>query len=161
MSQLSDFPDDRQQRVEEIVLTIVRLIVRCNSDAEIEELILGELVDEGYTPVEIMEAFALLGRIGEFINVRTLESVAASALSRHRDISSEESLRMTEEAIQLFNSWQSLDLTSPDEAENILQHVIMAGPGDIDTGELIRIAESVTARDSTLALYLTSPASLQ
>lgn len=75
-------------------------------------------------------------------------------MNEERILAVEERIRMTEEAIGLFENWRVQSLLSRQETEAILHQVMAAGPGDIDQEDLVRLARTVASDGSIFALYL-------
>jgi hypothetical protein len=130
--------------------------------------LIADLLACGYSPVEIERAFRVLENATETIrralplDVTSARAQADATSERFGPVlprrfpSSVESIRMTEEAVRLYNDWQSLKLLSPLEAEEILRQVVMIEDGEIDTIDLVRIARDSARPGSDLSLHLST-----
>lgn len=145
-------------RIVSIVTTIVRGILASGEDErELENRILVRLASDGHEAADVQEAFRVLGQIMAAIRADASQERGERIVEvLPRVLTEPESLRMSDEAISLFRSWQELRLMTYEETENILQQVMMSGIGDIEAGDLVRIAENVAAQGSSLQLYLAS-----
>jgi hypothetical protein len=135
------------------------------------DALVSDLISCGYSPAEIKRAFVALENAADTIRraapavpqaILAEEAAAETDEPIRRYPSAIETIRMTDEAVRLYNDWQSLEILSPREAEEILRHVVLRESGEIDAPDLVRIAQDAARPGSDLALHLsTQNASLQ
>lgn len=145
-----------EDRIGAIIATIVRSILASpEDDRDLETRVLAQLASDGYETVDVQEAFRMLGKVMASIRADTAREREPSVIEvPPRVLTESESIRMSDEAISLFRTWQELSLMTYEETEGILQQVMMSGVGDVEAGDLVRIAENVAAQGSSLQLYL-------
>lgn len=143
-------------RIGAIIATIVRsILASTDDDRDLETRVLAQLASAGYETVDVQEAFRMLGKVMASIRADTTREREPSVIEvPPRVLTESESIRMSDEAISLFRTWQELSLMTYEETEGILQQVMMSGVGDVEAGDLVRIAENVAAQGSSLQLYL-------
>lgn len=148
-----------EDRIEEIIAAIVQSIFTSPDSHDLEHQLVAELAKQGYEAADIQEAFQRLGEVLKTLRTAAPKHHDGSKIKSvpTRSLSDFESLRMSDEAIYLFRTWQELKLMTNEETEDILQEVILSNVGDIDSQDLLRIAEGCASRGSSLQLYLAGP----
>lgn len=145
-----------EERILKIVSTIIRIIATAKEDEEINGSIFGELISSGFTAAEITEAFGVLAQVVSSLKTRTVVQTAGLDERASRSLSSFESMRMSESALTLFQSWERLKLMTNSEYEEILRQVMVSDAGAVDEDELFRFAQNSAAEGSMLSLYLSA-----
>lgn len=147
-------------RIGAIIATIVRSILASSEDdRDLETRVLAELASAGYEACDVQEAFRMLGKVMASIRADTSRGREPGVIEvPPRVLTESEAIRMSDEAITLFRTWQELCLMTYEETEGILHQVMMSGVGDVEASDLVRIAENVAVQGSSLQLYLANSA---
>lgn len=142
------------ERIDRIIAAIVRLVATMPSREGLGARIHHEMRAQGYDDEEIVAAVGILARANERMAVPGGAMHAATVL---RPLMPAERLRLTDDAIALFGSWQASGACDGAVIEKILQQVASAAPGEVDAVELRRIARELAPADSPLATLLEMP----
>ncbi|MEK8022846.1 MAG: DUF494 family protein [Candidatus Hydrogenedentota bacterium] len=145
-----------EDRILKIVSTIVRLIVTAESREIIEEDLMRKLAEDGYGLDEIQSAFKMLSRVVENLKSEARTHFETPDARARRVLTGMETVRMSEDAISLFQNWQSLNLMTMSESEDILRQVLQSHAGDVEADDLLQFAENAAIKGSTLSLYLSA-----
>lgn len=145
------------KQIDRVLKAMTRIMFRLASiddPSAAGEQVFRKLSDEGYSKDEIRGAVTMIGKVVESISLDLAEQSPLGSLVSHRPLTSEERLRLSEEAFEVFRFWRENSMMLPEEAEDILHDVITAGPGDVEKEDLIRIARDSVRQGSSLALFL-------
>jgi uncharacterized protein Smg (DUF494 family) len=152
---------------EDSMLSIISTIIElCDEPAmAAPDALVSDLIACGFSPAEIKRAFVALENAAETIRKASPAVPQTFSAEEIREESSDavrrypsaiETIRMTEDAVRLYNDWQSLEILSPREAEEILRQVVLQEAGEIDAPDLVRIAQGTARPGSDLALHLST-----
>lgn len=148
-----------QDRIVKIVARIFELILEADSDETFDAVALDDLVRSGYTVEEIKKAMELMDRLREkyLTAAERIEVARTGGTPIPRQLARHESMRMTEEALDLFYEWQRLGVMTFDESEEILRQVVCSDRNEVGAEDLRAFAAASSAAGSALGLYISSP----
>jgi len=145
-----------EEKILKIVSTMIQIIATSKEDDNFEAQIYDELVSKGFLPDEITQAFAVLAKVALSVKATTIVETPGLDRRSSRHPSVVESVRMSNEALTLFQTWKSLNLMTNSEVEDILRQVMVSERGAIEEEDLIRFAEISAVEGSMLSLYLSA-----
>ncbi len=143
-----------EDRILKIVTAIVEIMTATDDPAEVDRRLVADLFSRGYSAREISTAFGLLTQAVGTLKIEAGETLGARRESGCRALSRPETIRMTDDAIELFDRWRALDLLTPGVREEILRQVVAQETGAVDAEELERIARGAAGNGTDLQLFL-------